>query len=172
MKTCYVMVGLPACGKSTRVTSMCYTDPDAFVYSTDNLIEKWSAKEGLTYNDGFSTYIKEATQHMNENLRLALMSDMNVIWDQTNLGKKKRSKIINQLKAAGYDVKCECFMPPEDANDIEEWEHRLVNRPGKTIPDFIMKNMKQSFEIPELSEGFSEILFWEDIYQHESRIVK
>lgn len=35
MKTCYVMVGLPATGKSTVAEAMLDVNPFAFVYSTD-----------------------------------------------------------------------------------------------------------------------------------------
>ena len=99
---CTVMVGLPASGKSTRVSDMTRMDPDLFVYSTDNYIEKCAKQNGQTYNEAFAEFIEPATKYMNEMLDVAIRSKQDIIWDQTNLGVGKRRKIINRMKHAGY----------------------------------------------------------------------
>ena len=161
--TCYVMVGLPASGKSTRVQQMCRMDPDAFVYSTDRFIEDAAACFGVTYDKAFEDNIKTATKVMNEMLDSAIADKQNVIWDQTNLSQKKRSKIINRMKQAGYSVECECFLPPETVDDISEWNRRLHSRPGKTIDEGIIANMVKTYTIPTIEEGFDSVVYW-DIY--------
>lgn len=157
---CYVMVGLPASGKSTRVKNMCDMDLDAFVYSTDNYIEQCAKVNGWTYDQAFSEFIDPATKHMNEMLDIAIRSKQNIIWDQTNTGAGKRKRIINRMKQAGYIVECECYLPPETVEDIAEWNSRLHNRPGKTIPDHVIENMVKTFVVPTLDEGFDKINFW------------
>lgn len=102
--TCIVMVGLPATGKSTRVRELTAMNPDAFVYSTDNLIEEWAKGQGWTYDFAFAKYIDKATSEMNRMLDTAIRERMDIIWDQTNLGAKKRVKIINRMRNAGYRV--------------------------------------------------------------------
>jgi predicted kinase len=166
MKTCHIMVGLPASGKSTRIKDMCLMDPDVFVYSTDAFIQEAASHFNSTYDEMFADNIKAATTSMNEMLAVAMQSDMNVIWDQTNLSKKKRTGILNKMKSAGYRVECECFMPPEKTEDVAEWNRRLVSRPGKTIPDYIIRSMFDNFEKPSLDEGFTNIEFC-DIYGND-----
>jgi predicted ABC-type ATPase len=157
---CTVLVGLPGLGKSTLVEGM-YT-LDAFVYSTDDYIEKCAKQNGWTYNEAFAEFIEPATKHMNEMLAVAIRSKQDIIWDQTNLGAGKRRKIINRMRQAGYQVRCVCIVPPEAGHisDLKDWKYRLDNRPGKTIPDDILSNMINSFAVPTIKEGFDMITFY------------
>lgn len=164
---CYVMVGLPASGKSTQVALQRdiykYIDMDVFVYSTDQFIEDAAACFGSTYDKMFEANIKAATDSMNILLDDAIKEQKDIIWDQTNLGVKKRAKIINRMKQAGYQVRCECVMPPNNDYDEEKWEYRLNNRPGKTIPENVVASMIESFVVPTTDEGFDMITFY-DMY--------
>lgn len=163
---CTVMVGLPGLGKSTIVESYAKNyeniDKDVFVYSTDTEIERLSAFNGWTYDQGFTEFIEPATKRMNEQVEIAIRSKQDVIWDQTNLTVKKRKKIINRMKQAVYQVRCECIVPPDNDYDgsKEDWVERLDNRPGKTIPQHIMSNMIESFVVPTIEEGFDMITFY------------
>lgn len=168
---CYVMVGLPASGKSTRVDKMVVMDPDVFVYSTDQFIEDVAKHFGITYDEAFEDNIKDATDTMNVLFDIAIRSKRNVIWDQTNMGAGKRKRIINRMKQANYTVECVCYLPPETVEDIAEWGRRLLNRPGKTIPDHVIENMMKTFVIPTLDEGFDEITFF-NIYGNVLRTEK
>lgn len=157
---CTVMVGLPAMGKSTLVEGM--YKPDTFIYSTDNFIEDVAKHFGITYDEAFEDNIKGASESMNVLLDTAIKEGKDIIWDQTNLGVGKRRKIINRMKQAGYQVRCECIVPPEAGHisDLKDWKYRLANRVGKTIPQNIMTNMFESFTIPTVEEGFDMITFY------------
>lgn len=155
--TCIVMVGLPACGKSTRVRELTAMNPDAFVYSTDNLLEAWAADDGKTYNEVFNDLIDKATSEMNRLLDTAIREGMDIVWDQTNLSAKKRAKIIRRMKNAGYKVECECIVFPQGDSQWEDWRHRVTNRPGKTIPAHIVESMMDSFVMPTEDEGFDAV---------------
>ena len=163
---CTVMVGLPATGKSTLVDIQRKTydaiDMDVFVYSTDQFIEDAAKHFGKTYNEAFEDNIKGATAAMEQLLSEAIKKGSDIIWDQTNLGVKKRKKIVNRMKQAGYQIRCECIVPPEPAHisDQKAWKHRLENRPGKTIPQNILTNMTESYILPTLEEGFDMITFY------------
>ena len=157
MATCTVMVGLPATGKSTRVRDLTAMNPDAFVYSTDNLIEEWAKGQGWSYDFAFAKYIDKATSEMNRLLDTAIREGMDIVWDQTNTGTKKREKIVRRMKNAGYTVECECIRPPMGDNEVEDWLFRLRNRPGKTIPDNVMSSMMENYTIPTLDEGFDAV---------------
>jgi tRNA uridine 5-carbamoylmethylation protein Kti12 len=160
---CVVMVGYPASGKSTRVQSLAAMEPDAFVYSTDNLIEEWGAAMGWSYDFAFDKYIDKATKQMNEWLDVAIRDKLTIIWDQTNLGVGKRRKVINRMKQAGYRVECECIEPPATDDDYAEWQKRLAGRPGKTIPIDIINRMMDTYVKPEIDEGFDVVAIF-DLY--------
>lgn len=160
---CTVMVGLPAMGKSTRVRDMSTIDPDVFVYSTDNILERIAKFLGKTYDEVFEKHIKSATAEADIDLAYAIKERQDIIWDQTNLGVKKRAKIINRMRQAGYQVRCEYIVPPASdySGDKEDWAQRLANRPGKTIPQHILSNMIESFVMPTADEGFDMITFYD-----------
>ena len=159
---CIVMVGLPATGKSTRANELSAADLDAFVYSTDKFIEDAAKHFGVTYDEAFEDNIRSATANNEIWLKEAIAKKANIIWDQTNLGVKKRRKIINRMKQVGYQVQCICILPPEPAHisDQTDWKHRLNNRPGKSIPSDIMYRMLDSYVRPTIEEGFDGIGFY------------
>jgi predicted kinase len=170
MYRCFVLVGLPASGKSTFLENLKDDQEVSFVYSTDAYIDHQAEALGKTYDDVFSDYIKKATNRMNQLLAIALKEGLDVYWDQTNLGAGKRRKIINQMKSAGYDVQCVYFIPPETEEENRQWKMRLTNRPGKTIPDHIIRSMKDNHVSPHPEEGFSRVMFYDMfgnfIYSH------
>lgn len=157
--TCYVMVGVPATGKSTHIQKMVQMDPDLFVYSTDNFIDRVATEEGKTYSEVFADTIDEATKTMNSWLDTTIRERGNIAWDQTNLGVKKRAKIVRRLRNAGYNVEAIVFMHPDpvDTVGIYEWRERLEGRPGKIIPEHVLENMIERFEMPSYNEGFEKI---------------
>jgi predicted kinase len=163
---CTVMVGLPATGKSTLVIfqELLYEkiNQPLFVYSTDAILERIADQLGKTYDDVFKKHIKSATAEADIDLAYAVEERQDIIWDQTNLGVGKRRKIINRMRQAGYQVRCDCIVPPEAGwlDDQKTWARRLANRPGKTIPQNILTNMIESFTVPSVEEGFDMITFY------------
>lgn len=159
---CTVMVGLPAMGKSTLVAEMNTMNPDLFVYSTDNILERIGKELGKTYNEVFEKHIKSAQTEADIWLAEAMKNKLDIVFDQTNLGVGKRKKIINRIQQAGYQVRCDCIVPPEagDFDDLKTWKQRLNNRPGKTIPQYVLSYMMENFVEPTIEEGFDMITFY------------
>lgn len=161
---CYVMVGLPGLGKSTAVerTHVILGDnsENVFVYSTDAIIERIADQLGKSYDEVFSVHIKSAQIEADLDLARNIEEKMMVIWDQTNTTVKKRKRIIDKMKRAGYDVECVYIRAPEPGNidDMKEWKRRLDSRPGKTIPENIMQNMIDSLVEPSIDEGFDRVV--------------
>lgn len=158
---CTVMVGLPALGKSTHIKKL-KTD-DVWIYSTDMYIEAVAEDNGITYSEAFESNIAAATDFNEQKLKTMISLQKEIVWDQTNLGTKKRAKIINRMTQAGYVVRCTCIVPPETQQDKQEWDRRLKSREGKIIPNHVLANMMKSFALPTVQEGFSMITFY-DMY--------
>lgn len=149
-----MLIGLPASGKSFWLKEN-VPDEDAYIASTDDFIEKKAKELGITYDQAFHDYIKEATKEMHEGIRHAVKHDKNIYWDQTNLTvnsrRKKLSTIPNKyLKKAIY------FVVDEDV--LSERLHRRAIKEGKSIPERLIKNMSDSYVHPTLDEGFDVII--------------
>lgn len=154
-KKVYIFVGLPASGKSTYLDRI--FEEGMFVYSTDQYLEKKAAKKGKTYEDVFSDYIDKATKQANKDLAVAIENGLDIIWDQTNLGKNKRQRLIQRFKQHGYVIVCIYF--PIYVQDHAEWVDRLYSREGKTISNDVILSMIDHMDVPDISEGFSEIRY-------------
>ena len=120
--------------------------------------------EGFKEFTIFTDYVKEATRLANEGLATAIAEGRNVIWDQTNMSRKKRAAILTKFPD-DYTRTCICIEPPETAEDEYELNRRLKSRPGKNIPPFVMANMRKSYQKPNLNEGFATVAFY-DISGH------
>ncbi len=144
-----MMIGVPGSGKSTWINNQNWAGNCALV-STDKLIELEAGRQGKTYNDVFSDYIKEATRIMNEDVKAAVEAGQDIIWDQTNTSKKSRKSKLAQVP--GYRKVAVVFDVPE----TEELKRRLADRPGKNIPWSVMESMINNFEVPVEGE-FDEV---------------
>ena len=147
MPTMYMLIGVPASGKSTWVEKH---KGDALVISTDNLIEIYAADNGKTYNDVFKEQIKIATKIAMEHAEAAFAAGQDVIWDQTNITKKSRKGKLAMVPEH-YRKTAVFFATPLE----EEWQRRLNSRPGKSIPAHILDSMVEMLEMPDASEGWN-----------------
>ena len=152
MPKLYMLVGVPGSGKSTWINSQDWSR-DCILVSTDKLIELEAARQGKTYNDVFKDYIGEATRIMNEDIREAVEAGKDIIWDQTNTSRKSRKTKLAQVE--GYYKIAVLFSTPEK----DEWNRRINNRPGKIIPEAVLKAMAEGLQKPTEEEGFKEIWY-------------
>jgi len=152
-KTLYMMVGLPASGKSTWIKQN-KDKLNAVVISTDDIIEEMCAEHGLTYAEGFDRFVKAASNEMNRRVEDAIRNEQNVIWDQTNLTVKTRGRKLKQF--SDY-TKVAIFFDVDEAVIQQRYEQRF-RETGKEIPYFVRKNMSDTFVAPCRSEGFDKIV--------------
>lgn len=149
MSKLYMLIGVPAAGKSTWIAEQDWAR-DCVLVSTDKLIDIEAGRQGKTYNDVFKDYIDTATKLMNEHVREAVAAGKDIIWDQTNTGRKSRA--IKLAMAPDYYKIAVVFDTPAE----DEWQRRLDSRPGKHIPKAVLKAMSVGLQLPTEDE-FDEI---------------
>jgi predicted kinase len=121
------------------------------VVSTDNFVEAYANQQGRTYSEVFEDYMPTAIDLMIQQVAFAQQHGHTVIWDQTSTTSASRRKKFRMLP--DYQHIAVVFKTP----DPEELSRRLASRPGKIIPEEIVQDMIDRFEMPTLEEGFAEI---------------
>jgi predicted kinase len=150
MAKCYQLVGVPASGKSTWIKNQEWAD-DCVVVSTDEFVEAHAQEQGKTYSEVFDEYMPTAVKLMADKVVEAREAGKDIIWDQTSTGVKARARKFNMLP--DYEHIAVVFKTPEK----EELDRRLASRPGKNIPNHVIRSMIDNFEMPSEEEGFKEI---------------
>ena len=148
----YVLIGLPAAGKSTWVTQQDWASTCDLI-STDLYVDRFAARTGHSYNQVFEAVMPRAIRLMMRAVRRAQARGQDIIWDQTNLTRASRARKFRILPE--YRAVAVVFAAPEP----EEHARRLASRPGKRIPDAVLADMIQSYEPPDEGEGFEEIWY-------------
>ena len=151
--TLYMMIGVPAAGKSTWRAAQNFDPSTTVVVSTDDYLDSWAELRGTTYNSVFQGSIQHAEAAMMADLRAAVDEGKNLVWDQTNLNVKTRAKKL-RLIPNHYRKVAVFFATP----DPTELERRLASRPGKTIPPHVVRSMTSTLEVPAPAEGFDEVI--------------
>jgi predicted kinase len=152
MSKCYQLVGVPASGKSTWVKNQDWA-VDCVIVSTDDFVEDYAKEVGSTYSEVFADYMPTAVKLMADKVIRAREAGKDVIWDQTSTTVKTRARKFNMLP--DYEHIAVVFKVP----DADELARRLASRPGKNIPDHVMRSMINHFEMPSEEEGFKEIWY-------------
>jgi predicted kinase len=150
MSKCYQLIGVPCAGKSTWIKNQEWAK-DCVVVSTDEFVEDYARECGSTYSEVFDDYMPTAVKLMADRVVRAREQGRDIIWDQTSVSVKSRKRKFNMLP--NYEHIAVVFTTPDEG----ELTRRLASRPGKNIPDFVMRSMIDSFEMPTLEEGFTEI---------------
>jgi predicted kinase len=152
MPKCYQLIGVPGSGKSTWIKNQTWT-LGMHIASTDNFVEDYAKAQGKTYSEVFDEYMPIAVNMMAEQVVFCRNNNLDLIWDQTSVSIKSRKRKFSMLP--DYEHIAIVFRTPEK----EELDRRLANRPGKNIPDHVMRSMIENFDMPTEAEGFKEIWF-------------
>ena len=154
MSKAYILIGVPASGKSTWVSQQSFDRKKTVIASTDDHIETYARDKKMSYNEAFHEYIDEATNKMIDSVIDAIDQKFDIIWDQTSITKKSRSKKLKMIPKDYEKIAVVFSIPKED-----ELKKRLTSRPGKVIPNRVMSQMIDHFEEPTKEEGFDRIIY-------------
>jgi predicted kinase len=149
--TVYMLVGLPASGKSTYYNTHF---KNLTLVSTDAHIEKHAALVGKTYGEVFKDKIAEAEALMNKNIKTLVAEKKSFVWDQTNMNVKNRARKLAMIPK-DYDKVAIAFEIPESVR--EQRDKLRVQKDGKFIPKHIIDSMRKSYERPTVEEGFTSV---------------
>jgi predicted kinase len=152
MAKCYQLVGVPGSGKSTWIDSQDWALSCARV-STDKWVEIYAKEVGKTYSEVFDSFMPTAVDLMAKEVVAAREMNRDIIWDQTSTTLASRTRKFNMLP--DYEHIAVVFKTP----DKKELDRRLASRPGKEIPDHVIRSMIENFDMPTVDEGFTEIWF-------------
>jgi predicted kinase len=155
MSVLIILSGLPGSGKSYTAQKARLND-SIFYYSTDDYIEQQAISNETTYTETFEHSIRDATQYMDYQLKQAIANNMSVIWDQHNTLAEKRKWIISKFPAH-YVKTCFAIIPPRNDREWQMLEGRLLSRPGRSTPRYVMESMLENYQEPTLEEGFDLI---------------
>ena len=150
MPTAYILIGIPASGKSTWVKNQKWSK-DCVIASTDSYVEAFARSVNKSYTEVFNEIMPKAVEQMANDVVEAREAGKDIIWDQTSTTLSTRAKKIKMLD--GYTKIAVVFKIP----DMDVLKKRLASRPGKDVPWEIVSNMINNFEHPSLEEGFDQI---------------
>lgn len=143
----FLMVGVPASGKSTYAKNLT-TKEDAIYVSRDE-IRFSKIKEG----DEYFSKEKEVFGEFINRVQSAINDGKNVIADATHINRASRGKTLRHLNLEGVEVIAVYINTPFD-----KCLERNSKREGRTrVPEDSMKSMMRYLSTPSLSEGFNRI---------------
>ena len=126
------------------------------------MLELIAEQQGKTYDEIFDREVRNASKMVMKDLAHVKAMKHNAIWDQTNLTKKHRLKILKHFNPDDYRRHCIALVPPRDDAEMAEWRKRLNSRPGKTIPVDVMERMiNQYTPINTVEEEFDIIEYFD-----------
>lgn len=146
MPKLFVMVGLPGSGKSTTVEELKIIHK-AETFSSDEYRKIVCGDENCQDRN------QEVFSRLYKDLRIALSSGYNCIFDATNTNRKMRARIFNQIKGIeGVEVIAYVMRTPYEVC-VERDSHR-----ERCVGPEVIKKFLHSFEFPQKFEGFSQII--------------
>lgn len=144
MTNLYMMVGLPASGKST-IAKVISEFEKAIIVSTDEIREE-------LFNDiDDQEHNAEVFDEVESRIKFYIANEQDVIFDATNVSYKRRRAFLEKLKH--YRVKKIAILV---ATPYEECIKRNAER-GRKVPEEVITRMYHNFYIPQYYEGFDEI---------------
>lgn len=149
--TMFMMVGLPASGKSTYAIQLA-EKISAMVFSSDDLRrEMFGDVENQDNN-------QKLFQELHKRIKDCLKSGNNAIYDATNISSKRRRSFLNELKSIDCRKQCIIMVTP-----YEQCLENNKNR-DRVVPEWVIKNMYMKWQTPHQFEGFDvvSIKYWDN----------
>jgi len=171
-KTFIMPVGLPGSGKSTWIRAFIEKTRQAdnwVIIGTDTIVNDWAIRDGILlengnvdYNTAFDSYnVKDIQREVRSRLTQAVIEGKSIIFDQTNMAPKARGRQM-RLLSDDYQKEAVVFVVPENVLKERRNNPDRLTGQNKTVPEFILRNMANSYVTPNKAEGFNKITYVRD----------
>lgn len=142
-----MMVGLAGSGKSTFAKGIIEGRDDIVYLSSDELRQEilGDVSDQSKNSEVFVEMVKRAKQ--------ALEDGKHIIYDSTNINRKKRRGLLQQLPK--NVEKIVCYMDTEYKDVIKQNQER-----ERVVPQHAIDRMYKTLQIPIYSEGWDKIVFF------------
>ena len=153
-----IMIGIPGSGKTKYAKELLNNNNTVYLSSDDIRVDMFGFED--------QTHNTEVFERMKKEALIALKNDFDVVYDATNLSKKRRSDIIKRAKMCDAEVNAYLCCTP--INIILE---RNLTRQERQIPWDKLIQMIQNIEPPMYYEGFDNIYLidggmYNDVYDY------
>lgn len=143
----YILIGVPGVGKSTIANKL--KNKNTIHLSSDNIREEY-----IENIEDYQKHNAKVFEIMNNKTFELLKEGKNVIYDATNLSRKKRKNLYNQAKKHDTEVIAYCILKPlktvlKQNNQRTDW---------KRVPENIIKEKYLSFNPPRINLDCDKIL--------------
>uniref|UniRef100_A0AAY4DBL7 Uncharacterized protein n=1 Tax=Denticeps clupeoides TaxID=299321 RepID=A0AAY4DBL7_9TELE len=168
-----MMVGLPACGKTTWAAKHAEMHPEKKynILGTNAIMEKMKVmglRRQRNYAGRWDVLIQQATQCLNRLIQIAARKKRNYILDQTNVyGSAQRRKM---RPFEGFQRKAIVICPTDE--DLKERTLKQTHEEGKDVPDHAVLEMKANFVLPEAGDFLDDVIFAEVQREDAEKLVK
>lgn len=143
MSNVFILVGLPASGKSTKAKEL-----------PGNILSSDTIRAELYGNEEEQGNPKEVFDTLYRRMETLLCLDESVIIDATNINRWERSRAIEIAKRFPRVRNIICI---NIDTPLEECKRRNQARERK-VPEFVYDRMMHKYEAPSYDEGFTSIL--------------
>jgi predicted kinase len=146
----YMVVGLPASGKSTWAETH-KNELNAVIHSSDKL------RAELLNDINDQSKNTEIFEILHRRIKDDLRAGKNIIMDCTSLSRKRRIAFLNELKNIPCDKVCVLFATPYELAVARNFARE------RQVPEGVLARMYKQFETPWYSEGWDDIqIVWSD----------
>ncbi|XP_036005880.1 heterogeneous nuclear ribonucleoprotein U-like protein 1 isoform X1 [Fundulus heteroclitus] len=168
-----MMVGLPACGKTTWAIKHAEENPDKKynILGTNAIMDKMKVmglRRQRNYSGRWDVLIQQATQCLNRLIEIAARKKRNYILDQTNVYGSARRRKMRPFE--GFQRKAIVICPTDE--DFKERTLKQTNEQGKDVPDHAVLEMKANFTLPEPCEFLEDVAFVELQREEAEKLLK
>ena len=144
MKKLFILVGLPASGKSTYCSLL--RSENLIILSSDEIRLELFGDETCQANN------KLVFDTLNKRVKDALKNNKDVVYDATSLTKVVRKNIITKFQKDASEIICIFFNV-----SLDECIKRNSKR-ERTVPVDVLRKMANRLEVPDENEGFNRII--------------
>ena len=140
----YMIMGLPCSGKSTFAQKLA-EEYNANIHSSDAI------REELIGDINNQEHNNEVFHTLHKRIKDDLRNGRSCIYDACNISYKQRMAFLNELKNIPCEKQCMLMATPY------EWCVERNTKRERKVPEYVIKRMYMSFDVPWLYEGWGDI---------------